>query len=369
MKRTSIINAHVHFENISLIKETKEFFQELKIDKLNIASPARPDRVNSNPQAICFKAMYPEDIYICGGLDYSGIDGKSDREIEKLFEDQVSRLREIGFDGIKILETKPNYAKLMKFPIDSPVYNSFFSAIEKFQLPILWHVADPEEFWDREKIPPIAKERGWDYTDGSYPTKEELYERVNNVLKRFPRLKIIFAHFYFLSADLKRAEDLLESFPNVNLDITPDSEMYYNFSKNPEETREFFIKYQDRIVFGDDTSVSKNGLMRELITNRIKFMRDFLETDKEFSIGRTDKNFLARPDKVKGIKLPQSVLEKIYRLNFLRIFGEHPAPLNISLAKEECHRIGEVLEKKYNYSKDENFGFQAEKFIQEVLKL
>lgn len=363
-----IINAHVHFENISFVRETKEFFHELGIEKLNIVSPARPDRVNSNPQAICFKAMYPEDIYISGGLDYSGIEGKSDGEIEKYLGDQVSRLKDIGFDGIKLLETKPNYAKIMPFPIDSPLYNSFFSEVERLQLPIFWHVADPEEFWDKEKVPQIARERGWDYTDGSYPSKEELYRRVDNILNRFPNLKIVFAHFYFLSADLKRAEDLLRRFPNVNLDITPGSEMYYNFSKDPERTREFFINYQDRIVFGDDTAIYKNGIMRELITNRIRFMRDFLETDKEFSVGPTDKNFLARPDKVKGIKLPESVLEKIYSGNFLRIVGEHPVPLNISLAKEECYRIGEILEKRYNYAREENFGFQAVKFLKEVLK-
>lgn len=366
MAKPKIINAHVHFEYIPLIKETKEFFQEIDITGLNIVSPARLDRVNSNPQAICFKAMYPDEVYISGGLDYSGIEGKSDKEIDKILGDQVIKLKEIGFDGIKILETKPSYAKRMPFPIDSPVYNSFFANIETLQMPIFWHVADPEEFWDKDKVPPIAKERGWDYTDGTYPAKEELYKRVGNVLERFPKLKIVFAHFYFLSADLERAERLLNDFPNINLDITPGSEMYYNFSRYPEKTREFFIKYQDRIVFGDDTAVTKNGIARELIYNRIKFMRDFLETDKEFSVGATDKNFLARPDTVKGIKLPESVLEKIYSLNFLKIVGDKPRELNIHLAKEECHRIGEILEKKYDYTKEDNFGYQAVELLDSI---
>jgi len=358
-----IINAHVHFENISLIEETKVFFRSLGIEKINIVSPARPGKVNSNPQAICFKARYPEDIYISGGLDYSEIEGKSEKEIEKLFAEQVLRLKEIGFDGIKILETKPNYAREMSFPIDSLVYNSFFALIEEMQLPIFWHVADPEEFWDKEKIPLLAKERGWDYTDGSYPLKEELYRRVDNILLRFPRLKIIFAHFYFLSADLKRASELLNRYPNINLDITPGSEMYYNFSRNSEVSRDFFIRYQDRIVFGDDTAIRDKEIRKDLITNRIKFMRDFLETDKEFSVGSTDKNFLGRPDEVKGIKLPDSVLEKIYSQNFLRIVGSKPVPLNVSLAKEECHCIGKILERRYNCPKDENFGYQAEDFL------
>lgn len=366
MSKQKIINAHVHFEYIPLIKETKEFFQELDITGLNIVSPARLDRVNSNPQAICFKVMYPDEVYISGGLDYSCIEGKSDREIDKMLGDQVIKLKEIGFDGVKILETKPSYAKRMPFPIDSPVYNSFFANIEALQMPIFWHVADPEEFWDKDKVPPIAKERGWDYTDGTYPAKEELYRRVGNILERFPKLKIVFAHFYFLSADLERAERLLNDFPNINLDITPGSEMYYNFSRYSEKTREFFIKYQDRIVFGDDTAVTKNGIAKELIYNRIKFMRDFLETDREFSVGATDKNFLARPDVVKGIKLPESVIEKIYSLNFLRIVGSEPAKLNILLAKEECQRIGEILERKYNYSREDNFGYQAVELLNSI---
>ncbi len=366
MSNFLMVDAHLHFENISLIEDTKSFFQELGIEKLNIVSPARLDRVNSNPQAMCFKAMYPDDVYIAGGLDYSEIEGKPEREIEKMLADQVLKLKEIGFDGVKILETKPNYAKNMPFPIDSPVYHSFFAHLEELQLPIFWHVADPEEFWDIEKVPPVAKERGWSYINGTYPPKEDLYRRVDNVLRMFPNLRIVFAHFYFLSADLKRAGKLLEDFPNINLDITPGSEMYYNFSRNPEETRKFFINYQNRIVFGDDTAISRDGIKKDLIRNKINFIKNFLETEKEFSIGSADESFLARPDKIKGIKLPGSVLEKIYGLNFLQIAGDKPRTLNIALAEEECHRIGEILKRKYHYRAEENFGYQAEKFLKEI---
>ncbi|MGC8972541.1 MAG: hypothetical protein ACP5K2_10205 [bacterium] len=95
-------------------------------------------------------------------------------------------------------------------------------------------------------------------------------------------------------------------------------------------------------------------------------MRDLLEADREFSIGATDKNFLARSDTVKGIKLPESTLEKIYSLDFLRIVGDKPAKLNIPLAKEECYRIGEILEKKYNYSREDNFGYQAVELLNSI---
>jgi predicted TIM-barrel fold metal-dependent hydrolase len=366
MKSFNIVNAHIHFESIPLIEETKLFFQTLGIVRVNVLSYATLEKVNSNPQALCLKARYPEDVYISGGLDYSEIDRKLDKDIEKLLGDQVVKLKEIGFDGIKILETKPDFAKKMPFPIDSPVYTSFFSFIEESGLPIFWHVADPEEFWDREKLPKFAKEMGWDYTDGSYPTKEELYQRVDNILKRFPNLKVIFAHFYFLSADLKRASELLDRYPNVNLDITPGSEMYYNFSVDPKFSRDFFIKYQDRIIFGDDTEIVGEDIEKDIITNRINFIRTFLETGEEFLPGSAYTAFLGKFGKIRGIKLPDSVLEKIYSQNFLRLVGDKPSLLDLSLAKEECFRIGNILETKYKYPKEANFGYQAGEFLESI---
>jgi predicted TIM-barrel fold metal-dependent hydrolase len=357
-----IIDAHVHFENISLIEETKTFFQSLGIEKLNLLSPPKLRGVNSNPQAICFKVKYPKDTYISGGLDYSDIEGKNEKEIEAIFMDQLLRLERIGFDGIKILETKPNdkiylCARSIPFPIDSRNYFSFFERLEKNQMPIFWHVADPEEFWDKKKVIPFwAKERGWDYTSGDYPPKEEFYRRVGNVLQKFSRLKIVFAHFYFLSADLKRAANLLDNYPNINFDITPGTEMYYNFSKNIDKSRDFFIKYADRIIFGDDADILKEGIDKDEIITRINFMRDFLETDKEFEVFHGQ-------GKIKGLKLPNEVLEKIYGQNFLRIVGEKPSQLNIHLAEEECFRIGKMQEEKYNFSKEDNWGYQAEEFL------
>jgi hypothetical protein len=69
------------------------------------------------------------------------------------------------------------------------MYDSFFAMLEKQMVPVLYHVADPEEFWDPEKAPSWAKEHGWYYGDGSYPSKEQLYTEAESVLKKFPGLK------------------------------------------------------------------------------------------------------------------------------------------------------------------------------------
>lgn len=360
-----IINGHIHFENISLIKQTFDFFHMLSIEKLGIVSLADLKRVNNNPQAICFKAMYPQDTYVMGGLDYTDINKYSGQKIRKTLADQVLKMLKIGFDGVKLIETKPSISKNMPFNIDDPVYDSFFGLLEERQLPIVWHVADPEEFWDERTIPPAAKMRGWDYSNGTYPPKEEFHQRVERVLNRFPNLKVVFAHFCFLSANLSRASTVMDTYPHINFDITPGAAIYCDFSKKPENARDFFIKYQDRVLFGDDTTVEEN-ISREGIAKKIFFMRNFLETDEEFLMPQGDKYFLPRKDRIRGIKLPKSVLNKIYYENFLRIFGKKPRALDVFAGKEECHRIGRLLEMKYHLPNERNFAYKAENFLSSI---
>ncbi|MCM8759139.1 MAG: amidohydrolase family protein [Candidatus Omnitrophica bacterium] len=359
-----ILDAHIHFGNISRINETRKFFHSCGIDKICIVSSTSLSLGNSNPQALCFKATFPQDTYIMGAIDYTGITKYCQKNIRKILKQQLLKLMETGFDGVKILETKPNLFKLMPFKIDEPEYYDFFETLQEKKIPIVWHVADPPEFWDKNKIHPIALKRGWGYFSNGFPSYEEIRKRVNRVLSNFPRLKIIFAHFYFLSQDLDQAAENLEKYPLVNFDITPGAEMYVNFSKNSEKTRDFFIKYQDRIVFGTDASI-REKFDRKGTREKIVFMRRFLETQDVFHMPQGDINFLSQPDKsIKGIKLPVLVLRRIYRKNFFRIVGEKPKRIDMRLAMEECSRIGKELENKL--TENENFGHRALKYLKNL---
>ena len=361
-----MLDSHVHFNNIEKIKETKDFFTSCNIERFCIVSPASLSGINSNSQALCFKATYPSETYIMGGLDYSGITRYSKNEMRKNLKQQLIRMLAIGFDGVKILETKPNFFRQMPFKIDEPEYEKFFETVEEERVPIVWHVVDPPEFWDRKKIHPVALKRGWGYFSKGYPSYDEIRQRVHRVLSKFSNLKIIFAHFYFLSQNLDEAVEVLEKFMSVNFDITPGAEMYVNFSSMPDEARKFFIKYQDRIVFGTDISVGRQ-FDRKGAGEKIAFMRKFLETDDEFYMPEGDINFLSETDRIiRGIKLPVSVLEKIYEKNFHRIVGKKPAPIDMEKALQECDRIGDILARQFNVRENQNSGYMAQKYLEKI---
>lgn len=228
-------------------------------------------------------------------------------------ENQAKELLDMGFDGIKILETKPDSRKLVGLPLDGEEYEAFFAFLEAQGTPVLWHVADPHEFWDVEKAPDFAVKAGWTY-DESFLSWDEIMAEVMNVLHRHPRLRAILAHFFFHSFSVQRARQVMDECPGVFFDLTPGIEMYVNFSSDRDAWREFFIRNCRRLMFGTDADEFCADIMCDdekdpSIT--VRHMRRFLETDDEFAFwGRS----------VKGLKLPDGVLDRIYFDNFRELF-------------------------------------------------
>jgi len=323
-----IIDAHTHLETTQ--PEAVEVMLEQEascgVESMNLLMLSLPSTgyVNTNPEGFYAKWRHPERIYLFAALDYTPLGADVDLRLACSLPEQVRRFWAMGCDGMKMLTGKPNYRKESGLALDSIVFEPYFACLEALQVPLLWHVGDPEEFWDPELVPQWAKESGWAY-DSSFPSKEGIYAECHHVLERHPKLQVIFAHFHFLSDDLPRAAALLDRFPNVCLDLTPGTEMYRNFSKRPDETRDFFLKYHDRLLLGSD--FMSRGEISPLL-----LVRHFLEMEGQFAHAE-----LEQP--AQGIALPLDSLKRIYAGNYQRIASPRPRPLNESLVLAELDRI------------------------------
>jgi predicted TIM-barrel fold metal-dependent hydrolase len=329
-----IIDCHSHFggEDLDAIDGMIEHQRAGGIDQTCVLISSFPGRSNANPEGLYAKAKHPSTVYLFPGLDYAAVARDVDHRLTYSLAEQVDRLAEVGCDGIKMLNGKPNYRKTSGLALDSVIYDEYFARLAERHFPVLWHVNDPEEFWDPEQAPEWAKGPGWLYDD-SFPTKESIYGECERVLEKHPTLTIIFAHFYFLSDDLPRAAACLDRYPNVCFDLAPGIEMLHNFTKRPDEARGFFLKYQDRIIFGTD--FAPGGLL-----SRIWVVRNFLETEEEFHVPTDERLFW--PDHrtmMRGIALPEKVLKKIYADNFRRIVGPEPRKLDPRKVIQELDRL------------------------------
>lgn len=245
-------------------------------------------------------------------------------------EDYLTQLKkglEMGFEGLKILECHPSLELELDFRMNDMRFDSMFQYAEENGIPILMHVADPEESWDINTVNEYALTHGRFYGAEGRKSKEEYYKEIDDILQRHPKLKVIFAHFYFLSADIDRATALFEKYPNVCFDLTPGKEMFENFGKNLEKTRAFFERFADRLYYGTDvndtSAINYHSSLYTLVSTA-------LESDEPFEW---------RDYTCAGLGLSKETKEKIISGNFIKLLGETPKPLNYGAIREEIARL------------------------------
>ena len=327
-----LLDAHVHLGSHRAIAPLVELTAEAGADRLAIVCvPGTPERsLGANAAAFLAKSLYPDRVYVFGGLHYRA--GRETTPGELLR--QAEELQAAGCDSLKMLEGKPSTRKRIPYSLDDPIYDPLYSFFEETGLPIVSHVADPETFWDPARVSPMARQHGWDYTDGTFPGREQLYAEVDGLLAKHPRLRLVLCHFYFLSNEPDRAEAFLKRWPNVSFDLTPGAEMYRNFSKDPARWRAFFLAHQDRLVFGTDNVAPREpwAETRPGMLDKVRMMRQFLETAGPFEGFGT-----ATSREVIGLGLPASALPGIYSGNFERFVGVRPRPLVREAAARLIH--------------------------------
>jgi len=328
-------DSHIHMRTET--GDVEELFAKIQsltdggsVKTVNVACipPWDDQALDQNALAILFKARHSHTTFAFGGLSYN-FPGRTNEQLD--YAEQARRLLALGCDGIKMIEGKPSMRKVTHLPINAPAYDRFYSLLESQRVPVLLHLGDPEGFWDKAYVEKWSIPQEWTYIDGTFPARAALYAELEDVLRRFPRLRVTLAHFGFLSADPEQATQFLERHPAVALDLTPGTEMYDNFSLQPAAWRSFFIRYQDRILFGTDNGYDAGGTVAEFsrrAANHVACIRRFLETDGPFSAwGRQE---------LHGLRLEREVLAKIYAGNFQRRVAAAPKVVNVRKAREYC---------------------------------
>lgn len=324
-----IIDCHYHPSNAnnpSCIEDVEQAFHvmdQLSLDAICLQSITLwyPWAAHLNALELLMKLRRPDRIYAFGGIRYPEINAPDKRSD---YAAQAKQLVELGFDGIKMF-AKPTVRAEFGEPINSSIYDELYKWLNDTQTPVLFHIADPETFWDANRIPPAFKAKGWFYGNGKYPSQERIFQEFEDVLCRYPTLNIVVPHFYFMSDNLPRLASLFDAYPSLKIDCTPGIEMYYNFSSNAVNARAFFLKYADRILFGTDNygkSADDNFDYMALASSTIAYVRDMLERPMA-TIEGTRQN---------GLSLPEDVLRKIYAENFLAFVGGTPKLVELQKA-------------------------------------
>ena len=230
---------------------------------------------------------------------------------------QHNEMMEIGFDGIKLIEGKPTCLKPLGGTLLFPTLDKFFAEAEKNGTHIVFHVNDPDEFWDLKKAPQWAIDCGWTYTDGTYPDFWTVTKEIEAILDKYPKLNVTFAHFFFYAKYPEKLEALFKKYENMAVDITPGGEMYLAFESNHDFYVDFFKKHSNRILVGTDATFPWESYTHAWCIDRLYH---FIATDK-VQMAYCDQNLT-------GLNLSGKDKENILYANFERRVGEKPKEIN-----------------------------------------
>jgi len=225
--------------------------------------------------------------------------------------EQLAADIEAGGLGLKIfkeLGLRVLKADGTRLHLDDPELDPIWETCGRLGVPVLIHTAEPAPFFDpidfeNERWLEQALYPDRRYQDPKFPRFEELIAERDRMFERHPKTSFIAAHMAYHSNDLARLGRLLDRLPNVYPEMAA---VLAEYGRQPRSAHDFFVKYQDRILFGKDS----------FQPDEFPYYWRTLETaDEYFDYYRDYHAFW----KLYGLALPDEVLKKIYYANALRL--------------------------------------------------
>jgi predicted TIM-barrel fold metal-dependent hydrolase len=265
---------------------------------------------------------------------------------------EVERAAKMGARGVKVwkdlgMVIREGSGALLR--VDDPRLDPFWARCGDLGLPVLLHTADPKDFWDpltyNNPLYGARREEDQLRRFPGMPSWEELMAQRDNVVRKHPRTTFIGAHFASMEHDLQGLGERLDRFPNLHVESAARLRVLGRV--NPRGVRDFFVKYQDRILFGSDHSilagprkVRRANIMVYPVDDPEWTRIDPKDADavagwkagqlrfygRNFEYYETDRLDLVDPfgrdtdwNRLSGARLPPEVLEKFYRANAERL--------------------------------------------------
>ena len=317
-----IIDTHMHIEawdndEYSFIDCFEGHREQSPLASLNICClPTAQRSFANNVMAGLYKIAHP-NTFAHGAFDHVITPITENVPEGTDLVTQYRELMEIGFDGIKLIEGKPTSLKPLGNNLNHPALDRVYTEMERDGTHIVFHIKDPEHFWDISRVEPGHVEKGWFYGDGTYLSYEELEKQAYALFEAHPKLNVTLAHFFFYGECPEKLEALFEKYPNMCVDLTPGCEMYHSFEAHHDYYKDFFKRNSKRVMLGTDGTFPWS-------TKSHVWCMDVLYR----FIATTDARMAFDDAILTGINIDGIEKENILWRNFERRVGAKPRPIN-----------------------------------------
>jgi len=282
--------------------------------------------------------QYPDRLVLFANIDFSKADNPTFSE--DIVRELVAQHR-LGIRAIKIFKRFGMYHRLNNgelLRIDDPRLDAYFEKCGELGLPVLIHSADPKEyFFPRthnsfhfgvpNKGPSTSSDDPfvrWEqfgepeyWKDPKMPKFDEIIRQRDSLLAKHPNTTFVGAHMGSLTFELDRLGETLDKYPNFYVECSARLRILGRL--NPHAVRDFFIKYQDRILYGTDSTALMHADPDDPESVRHWKERAKRLHSRHLEYFETDATDIVEPFshqrhwlRLAGVKLPEGVLKKFY---------------------------------------------------------
>lgn len=251
---------------------------------------------------------YPNRFVVFANVDFNGV-GNSNwgeqaaAQLELDVKSGAKGLKVYKSLGLRNKDTNGN-----RIAINDPRLDPIWKKCGELGIPVLIHAADPKSFWD-----PMDKDNERWLELKTRPRRkrsatnpapwQQIIDEQHRMFKKHPKTKFINAHMGWYANNLDRLGELMDEMPNMSVGI---GAIIAELGRQPRRAKQFFIKYQDRILFGKDSWKPNEFPM---------YFRVLETADEYFPYYKKYHAFWA----MYGLDLPNEVLEKVYYKNAMNL--------------------------------------------------
>ncbi|WP_394748809.1 amidohydrolase family protein [Spongiimicrobium salis] len=216
-----------------------------------------------------------------------------------------------GAKGLKVYKSlglRNKDVNGQRIAVDDARLDPIWAKCAELGIPVLIHSADPKSFWDpfdkdNERWLELKTRPGRKRSATDPVPWQQIIDEQHRMFKKHPKTKFVNAHMGWYANNLGKLGELLDEMPNMYVGI---GAVIAELGRQPRFAHQFFVKYQDRILFGKDSWKPE-----EFPT----YFRVLESNDEYFPYYKKYHAFWS----MYGLGLPDEVLKKVYYKNALKL--------------------------------------------------
>jgi hypothetical protein len=318
------VHTHIHNKNTSkfltLLRKDNFKILTINVDYSDFPPLAQQETVAVNlhktsPNYVAFAATFPV-------ANFEQPEWLTDTI--KHIDDMVSK----GAVGIKIwknigMELRSPDGKMIM--LDDKRFDPVFNHLAQKNIVLLNHIGEPKNCWLPVEQMTVLNDKEYFKNHPQYhmylhpelPSYEQQMAARNAMLEKNPGLPFVGVHLASLEWSVDELAKFLDRFPSATVDLAARiGQLQYQSNRDREKVRQFFIRYQDRLMYGTDLSQSSEQSDADFNRDaHAVWLRDwrYFNTSQSMQVPE-----LAEP--VQGLALPKIVVDKLYSKNARKRF-------------------------------------------------